>query len=396
MTASCVGRLDDDLVGAHAVHPVVEALARPARARPRCAAPGTCWARRARASPVGSAGSRRGAAPRPRPASATPAPRRTRRARPCGGQRAAGKSEGRRARSVEMITQRPTTGSRRSSGMRRPPPPPASDRGRAGPRAPPRTGLPSKSTAPTSSQIGIGIARPPRQPKRRGDGAHALGDHRRAPPPPRRGCGRARSPGPSARLRLSVARARQHQVAEAGQAGEASRAARRARRRAAAISARPRVISAARAFSPRPRPSHRPVAMRHHVLERAAELDARARRGWCRGGRPAPARSPLQPRAPAALVRRRDHERGRLAHRRPRARRTGRRARRPAGRAAAPQELGRSRGPRRGSRPFVADTMAASAGSAVGHAARALPRRRATAPRRRRCRRRQRALAGPR
>ena len=56
-----IGRLDHDLVGAHAVHPVVESLAASAPDRPRCGARGTCWRRPGRTSP-GSFGRRVGRA----------------------------------------------------------------------------------------------------------------------------------------------------------------------------------------------------------------------------------------------------------------------------------------------------------------------------------------------
>ena len=52
---SVIGRLDDDLVRADAVHEVVECPGRGARGRPRCAARGTCSARRGRATPAPSA-----------------------------------------------------------------------------------------------------------------------------------------------------------------------------------------------------------------------------------------------------------------------------------------------------------------------------------------------------
>ena len=117
---------------------------------------------------------------------------------------AGAKSEGRRARSVEMMTQRPTTGSLRSSGtghvhlFLRP-----RLRAREPRRALSATGIPSKSTAATAAQIGIGTRGLPGEAQGGGDGAHAFRHHGRgrlglgrgfAPAPPRgraRGCGSA-------------------------------------------------------------------------------------------------------------------------------------------------------------------------------------------------------------
>ena len=89
-----------------------------------------------------------------------------------------------------------------------------------GRRAPRRTGLPSKSTAATSSQIGIGTPRLARQPQRGGDGAHALGDHGRGAPRPRRRLRPLRDLAAERAVPAQRARAGQDEVAETGEAGE--------------------------------------------------------------------------------------------------------------------------------------------------------------------------------
>ena len=115
-----LGALDDDLVGADAGHHVVDPLAPLVQAAPRSSARGTCWGRPGPASPGrwagprgrGRRGSRAGSCPR--------APRRTGRAPASTGDCASRlKSCGRFARSCAMITQRPTIGSLRSSGIAR-------------------------------------------------------------------------------------------------------------------------------------------------------------------------------------------------------------------------------------------------------------------------------------
>ena len=92
-----------------------------------------------------------------------------------------------------------------------------------------------------------------------------------------RGSPSSRSPRAERQADAAVARqvagAGEDQVARAGEAHEGlgAPAERDASR---VISARPRVISAARAFCPRPRPSQMPAAIAMHVLHRAADLDA--------------------------------------------------------------------------------------------------------------------------
>ena len=85
---------------------------------------------------------------------------------------------------------------------------------------------------------------------------------------------RARARARRCRLRDSVAGAGQHEVAQAREPHQrlAPPAHRRPTRRA--ISASPRVISAARALWPKPRPSASAGRDREHVLDRAADLDA--------------------------------------------------------------------------------------------------------------------------
>ncbi len=162
-----LGRLDDDLVGADPVHPVVDPLrlpvevaldlegGEPVRDDPHLPARAS-WA-------AATGGGRRR---RPRGASCPRGPGRTGTA-PAGrggGQR--WRSEGRRARSVAMITQRPTIGSLRSSGIGSAPRPCARGRpvrGRRSSRrgrrrammtAPPRYG---KAMRPAAEGPGAGL-----------------------------------------------------------------------------------------------------------------------------------------------------------------------------------------------------------------------------------------------
>ena len=273
--AVVVGRLDDDLVGAHAVHPVEEPLARrlevalDAQRRELVRHHAVRPARLVRRGRRAARPARISGGVLLLVARAEDAERRPRRARA-----PAAKSEGRRARSVEMITQRPTTGSLRSSGMRS-----------GGPRA----SRPAPSSAASASARRLALEEhgahllADRQRSRRAGAASAsaertvrdaLGDHARA---------RARTCAERAALReghaeRAVAReapgARQHEVARARRARPASPAGRRARRARRVISASPRVTSAARAFSPRPRPSASPVAMAMTFFSAPPDLHA--------------------------------------------------------------------------------------------------------------------------
>src|SRR6266480_1390094 len=179
------------------------------------------------------------------------------------------KSEGRRARSVEMMTQRPTIGSLRSSGI----------------------GLavlaPERALEKRSQRVRGRLAReehrahlltdrhrhrvPLRQRQRGGDGARALGDHARLPLD-----GGRRLPPSQRHAELAVAReasrARQDEIAEPREPGERRRAGAEGDREARHLGEAARDEGGARVLAER-EPVGQAGRDRHHVLERAARLD---------------------------------------------------------------------------------------------------------------------------
>ena len=267
-----IGRLDDDLVRADAVHLVVEPLAgrlEVALDAQRRELVGDDAERPAR--PVRPA-SRAGGPRESRAASCPRCPGRTRSCRPRATTGSALKSDGRRARSVEMMTHRPTTGSFADQAWR--PPTRTSSRVAARPSSEASAsagGLPSKSTAATS--VAIGSAVPCCAAS-----ATAAPTVARPRPPCAWPAGRLHGcPARQRHAERAIARQRpgagQHQVAESGQP-------RQRRRLAAQRDRQPRDLGQAARDQRGARVLAQPEAVgepgRHgdHVLERPADLDA--------------------------------------------------------------------------------------------------------------------------
>ncbi len=144
---------------------------------------------------------------------------------------------------------------------------------RRAPRRPPRRSASDTPAARASSSAAGRSARP-----RRPSGV---------PPRPRPGLwpdadGEAEASGCGDRCRCTSARGRRGRPVRRRWTPDAPSAT-----PSRAISASPRVIRAARALSPSPRLSDSPVAIGHHVLERAAPSRRRRRRGSCTAEAPA-------------------------------------------------------------------------------------------------------------
>src|SRR3989449_6614109 len=219
------------------------------------------------------------------------------------------KSDGRRARSVAMMTQRPTTGSLRSSGIALAVLPldgPLEERGQ-GVRW--WLVLEEEGADLVADRQAHGVAAGERQ--RRSDRARTLGDHARFALDRRRALtlGERHAELPVAR---QAPRAGQHEVAESGQAGERPGGGPEGHREArhlgepACDERRARVLA-------EPEPVGDPGRDGHDVLQRAARLDAddvpvrvepelaRAQTALEQGGQ--------------GVVTRRDHRRGRTPER---------------------------------------------------------------------------------
>ena len=358
-----VGRLDDDLVGPHPVHPVVEPLAR-GSSSPSIRSAGNLFGTTRTSQP-----GRFGGLPSGRSAQTSSGVRAS-----CPAQKTHGPPFGWPARRREV------RGPARALGRDDHPAahdgvlpqlrhaPPASSSGR-GSRASSEAERLRERLAVEEHRRDLladrhRSRRAPRASRSaEADGAHALGDHGRGPP-------RASASAPAARERQAEravpaqrARARQDEVAEPGEPREASRAAPPSATPSRVISARPRVISAARAFSPSPSPSTArwrcaitffsapPSSTPEHVAVRV-EPERAAPRALAGARRATP------------LVRGRDDERGRLAQRHlARERRAGEHRDRPARAAARARSSRHADARARGSRPFVADTQHRAVGA---------------------------------
>src|SRR5437762_4244183 len=180
------------------------------------------------------------------------------------------KSDGRRARSVEMMTQRPTIGSLRSSGIGLAvlaPERALEERGHRvhGRLAPEEHGA-DLLTDRHRHRVVL------RERQRGGDGARALGDHARLPLD-----GGRRLPPRQRHAELAITReaagARQDEVAEPGEPGERRRAGAEGHREARHLGEAARDEGGARVLAER-EPVGQAGRDRHHVLERAAGLDA--------------------------------------------------------------------------------------------------------------------------
>ena len=199
-----IGRLDDHLVSAHAVHAVVEPLAGRLELALDAQRRELVRRRRGTTSRASSPASPGGRPTRISGGVLSSLPGQNTQLPPCATTGSVVKSDGRRARSVEMMTHRPTTGSFRRSGIgvpprRRPPaspraraarpaPRPAACRRRARPRPPSRSAASCRAARPAPARrVRSARPRPPcAWPAGRPRGA------RRAPAPCRaRGCATA-------------------------------------------------------------------------------------------------------------------------------------------------------------------------------------------------------------